>query len=252
MSFSSRLTASSSSSSAFVLGPAPIGTSGVFVATFAGLLALLLWDASGLDLAMARWAGGPHGFALRDDPVFIQVFHEVPRLLSWLCVAGLLVAIRWPVGLLRRLARAERVQLALTVLASVIAVSLLKHGSHSSCPWDLREFGGTAVYVSHWAWGVSDGGPGGCFPAGHASAALAYVGGWFVLRRRLPRAAAVWLASALVLGLALGLAQQWRGAHYMSHTLWSAWICWSIGWLGDLLAHTRWRTGDLLSKLNEF
>ena len=30
-------------------------------------------------------------------------------------------------------------------------------------------------------------------------------------------------------GLLLGLGQQWRGAHFMSHTLWSAWICWMVG-----------------------
>lgn len=228
------------------------GKSRILLATLAGLLVVLLWDASGLDLPLARWAGSAHGFPLRDDPVFLWVFHEGPRRLSWLCVAGLLAAIRWPVGLLRHLARAERVQLALTVLASVIVVSLVKRSSHASCPWDLREFGGTAVYVSHWAWGVADGGPGGCFPAGHASAALAYAGGWFVLRRRMPRAAASWLVTALVLGLVLGLAQQWRGAHYMSHTLWSAWLCWSVGGLIDLLAHTRWRTRTTTPKLNEF
>lgn len=247
MSSSSRLPVTSS----FVFASVSIGKSRTLIATLAGLLVVLLWDASGLDLPLARWAGSAHGFALRGDPVFLRVFHEGPRLLSWLCVVGLLAAIRWPTGLLRRLARGERMQLALTVLASVIAVSLVKRSSHSSCPWDLREFGGTAVYVSHWAWGVHDGGPGGCFPAGHASAAFAYVGGWFVLRRHMPRAAAYWLATALVLGLLLGLAQQWRGAHYMSHTLWSAWLCWSVGWVGDLLAHARGHAGNAALKLNE-
>ena len=27
----------------------------------------------------------------------------------------------------------------------------------------------------------------------------------------------------------LGLAQQMRGAHFMSHTLWTAWLCWTCG-----------------------
>jgi membrane-associated PAP2 superfamily phosphatase len=34
----------------------------------------------------------------------------------------------------------------------------------------------------------------------------------------------------------LGLAQQWRGAHFMSHTLWSAAVCWMIAWL----VHASW------------
>jgi membrane-associated PAP2 superfamily phosphatase len=25
-----------------------------------------------------------------------------------------------------------------------------------------------------------------------------------------------------------GVVQQMRGAHYMSHTLWTAWICWTV------------------------
>ena len=43
------------------------------------------------------------------------------------------------------------------------------------------------------------------------------------------RDAAWWLGAALVLGFGLGAVQQVRGAHYMSHTLWTAWLCWTIG-----------------------
>ena len=39
-----------------------------------------------------------------------------------------------------------------------------------------------------------------------------------------------WIGIVLV-ALALGLAQQWRGAHFMSHTLWSAVVCWLVAWL---------------------
>ena len=83
-----------------------------------------------------------------------------------------------------------------------------------------------ASYVSHWAWGVRDGGDGGCFPAGHASAGFAFLGGLFAFRHRLPATAARWLAGAMLTGLLLGVAQQLRGAHYMRHTLWTAWFCW--------------------------
>ena len=86
---------------------------------------------------------------------------------------------------------------------------------------------------------MRDGGAGHCFPAGHASAAFAYLAGWFVLRRSVARAVAMrWLAAALAAGLLLGLAQQVRGAHYMSHTLWTAWICWTVGLALEGLA--RW------------
>lgn len=205
------------------------------VLTLFALAALLSWDASRGDLWLARMAGTPMGFPWRDNPFLVHVMHVGARDLSWLLVIGLFVAIRWPVGLLRRLATRERVQLALTVLASVLAISALKNLSSTSCPWDLQEFGGVAHYVSHWSWGVSDGGPGGCFPAGHASAAFAYVGGYFVLRRVSARAAAVWLGVAVLAGFVLGISQQMRGAHYMSHTLWTGWVCWVVGLAIELL-----------------
>ncbi len=34
----------------------------------------------------------------------------------------------------------------------------------------------------------------------------------------------------------LGVSQQLRGAHYMSHTLWTAWICWTVGFAIELIA----------------
>jgi membrane-associated PAP2 superfamily phosphatase len=199
------------------------------------LALILCWDASGLDLPFARLAGTPNGFPWRDHAMFELVLHEGPRRLSWVCLIGLVIAIRWPFSVLRRLTRAERVQLALTVMASVVAISLIKTGSSTSCPWDQAEFGGMAHFVSHWHWGARDGGPGKCFPAGHASAAFAYLAGWFVFRRRDPAIARTWLWTALALGLVLGLGQQWRGAHYMSHTLWTAWLCWTIAYVIDSL-----------------
>jgi len=102
-----------------------------------------------------------------------------------------------------------------------------------SCPWDVQDFGGIAPYVSHWAWSVRDTGPGGCFPAGHASAAFACFGGYFVFRQTSPGVARAWLAAVVLSGLALGLAQQMRGAHFTSHTLWTAWVCWVVALIID-------------------
>ena len=209
----------------------------LFLLTAIAFVLIVLWDASGLDLALARLAGGVSGFALREDRLLVLSLHEIPRFLSMAGVVALLVAVRWPFGVLRRLALRDRLRLTLSVLAALAAVSLLKNASRSSCPWDLAEFGGVATYVSHWDWRLRDGGPGRCFPAGHASAAFAFLAGWFVLRRVAPRAAWVWLVTAGIVGLVLGWAQQWRGAHYMSHTLWTAWVCWTVALAIDVVAH---------------
>jgi membrane-associated PAP2 superfamily phosphatase len=44
----------------------------------------------------------------------------------------------------------------------------------------------------------------------------------------LRRTARTWLAAVLVLTAWTGLAQQARGAHFLSHTLWTAWWCWTL------------------------
>lgn len=202
--------------------------------TLVGLLCLLAWDAAGQDLPLARAFGAASGFPFRDHWFFVQVMHEAPRRIAWLLVLALGLFAWRPVGALRHTSQADRLQLALTTLLSLVVVSLLKYTSTTSCPWDLAEFGGVARYASHWALGTLDGGGGKCFPAGHASAGFAFVGGYFALRHRLPRAARLWLACALLAGLALGWAQQVRGAHFLSHTLWTGWLCWTTGWLCDL------------------
>lgn len=205
----------------------------VFLWTLGSFLLLLAWDSSGLDLAMARWFGTASGFALENHWFWRKVLHDDIRLWPWVIEFGLLIAIFLPVGALKQLHLARRAQFALTTLAALLTVSTIKRHSDTSCPWDLQAFGGLATYVSHWAWGVRDGGAGGCFPAGHASAGFAFFGGFFAFRPILPKTAWRWFAGAVAAGLIFGLAQQVRGAHYMSHTLWTAWFCWTVAAVAD-------------------
>lgn len=201
---------------------------------------LALWDATGLDLPLARWFGSPQGFALRHQSLFVLLLHELPRMAAWALLAALSVGVFRPWGFLRGLAQAQRWQLLLAVIGASLTIAVFKRISNTSCPWDLAEFGGVARYVSHWLWPMHDEGPGHCFPAGHASAAFAYLAGWFVLRRSAPDVARPWLAWVLLAGMVLGLAQQMRGAHYMSHTLWTAWLCWAWGLAVDTAVQLRW------------
>jgi hypothetical protein len=50
-----------------------------------------------------------------------------------------------------------------------------------------------------------------------------------VCDKRAPRAQGKYLFIAMTAGIVLGLSQQMRGAHFMSHTLWTAWLCWTVG-----------------------
>lgn len=204
--------------------------------TLGALACVVAWDAAGQDLAFAQVFGSSNGFPMRDQWFFMQVLHEGARRLGWLLVLLLALSVWWPRGFLRKLDVSERLQMAVSALLSLAVVSITKNLSATSCPWDLAQFGGVARHVSHWALGVLDGGSGRCFPAGHASAGFAFLGGYFALRHKAPTAARWWLAGALLAGFVLGAAQQVRGAHFMSHTLWTGWLCWTTGWLCDLAA----------------
>ncbi len=207
----------------FIRSPLPAVTLG-------GFAALLAWDASGWDRALAAWAGGAHGFALRENFLLSVILHDWGRRLSWLAALLLCLMVWWPVGPLRKLDAAARLRLAAGTLLAALAVSLLKGLSPASCPWDLHDYGGLARYASHWTL-RPDGGSGHCFPAGHASSGFAFLSGYFAFREVDAPVARAWLAAALGVGLLFGLGQQLRGAHFMSHTLWTAWICWVVAWL---------------------
>lgn len=194
--------------------------------TLVTLLVLVLWELSGRDLFAARLYGDAGGFALRDAWLASTVVHQGGRLLGW----GLLALLALDVWLfvLPGPSRRERLRWLAATLACLLLVPLAKQFSASSCPWDLAEFGGHAAYIPHWLPGVTDGGPGHCFPSGHAVAAFAFLSGYFLLREHRPGPARAWLAGVLLVGLAFGWGQLARGAHYPSHTLWSAWVCWLV------------------------
>ena len=217
-------------------GPTRHGRTDALVSAL-GLLALLAWDASGLDLAVVQAVGTVQGFALRDAWWTSRLLHDGGRLLGWAVLAALVINIWRPWW--RGPSQRERLGWALITLACLLLVPALKRISTTSCPWDLQAFGGVALYVSHWQFGLTDGGPGHCFPSGHAVAAFAFVSGWFALRPYATRAARIWLLGVLAFGALFGIAQLLRGAHYPSHTMWSAWICWTLCALFNA-AHGAW------------
>ena len=196
------------------------------------LLCLLAWDASGADLRVVQWFGTADGFAWRDHWLTAQVLHGGGRWLSGFAMIVVVVIAVRPFGFARRVSRPMRVWWLLTTLACLLLIPYIKSRSHISCPWDLAQFGGSAHWLSHADWRAwvapGDGGPGRCFPSGHASGAFSFLAGWFVLRGTAPLAARAWLATVIALGVVFGVAQLARGAHYPSHTLWTAWVCWTV------------------------
>lgn len=211
-----------------------------WLALLLGLLLTLCWDALGLDLVVMRWLGDAHGFALRDHWWLSVALHDKARQISTIVYLCLWLMVAWPVGSWRALPHWQRWEMALGTTLCLLAVNTIKRHSLTSCPWDLSLFGGVAQYVSHWQWGVADGGPGVCFPGGHASAAFAFWPMALVWRAHKPQRPVPWVLAIGAVGLLFGAVQTLRGAHYPSHTLWTALICATVALLNHGL-FLQWR-----------
>jgi len=208
-----------------------------------GLLLLALWESSRWDLPLIRVYGTASGFPWREHWLTTLVLHQGARAAGWGLLCWLILSLWKPAPLMRDLPWRERAWWSGTTLICVAVILMLKRASATSCPWSLHQFGGEfAAYVPHWVLGLADGGPGGCFPSGHASTAFAWLPGWFALRLHRPKLAQWFLFFVLASGCALAWAQMMRGAHFLSHSMWTAWICWSIGALSWHSLRT-WRDG---------
>ncbi|GGK14247.1 membrane protein [Luteimonas terricola] len=175
---------------------------------------------STIDTALAdtlfAWEG--HRWALADNPIARGLLHDAGQMASKLAWLGVVLA--WAathaVGCWRR-HRQPLARLAVSVLVATALVATLKQLMAVHCPWDLVRYGGTAM--------AGDGG-GACFPAGHAAAGYAWLALAFVPAT--PSRRRIGLAAGLGAGLVFGIDQQLRGAHFLSHDLWSAALCWMV------------------------
>ncbi|HKE95060.1 MAG TPA: phosphatase PAP2 family protein [Povalibacter sp.] len=116
----------------------------------------------------------------------------------------------------------------ISMVLTVGAVGLLKQFTNVDCPWDLQAFGGQFPYVHLFAHRPAGLRIARCFPAAHASSGYALMTLYFVGLAFGRRWARIGLIVGVVAGLLFGLAQQSRGAHFVSHDLWSAMFAWCI------------------------
>lgn len=113
-----------------------------------------------------------------------------------------------------------------SALITAAIVNVMKETSALDCPWDLSRYGGEKTFVSLFGQPIPGQSPGGCFPAGHASGAYCWLGLFFLARHFKPQWRFKALGGVLTLGLVFGIAQQLRGAHFVSHDLWTLYISW--------------------------
>lgn len=191
----------------------------------AALVFTLGWDTLGWDLPVSRYFANSQGFALTAHPIWGKGLYLSQRSLAWLTLFAV-VWICWrPIWPFSNMLKAERIAMLCTVILSIFVIQYFKRKSLTSCPWSLQEFGGQAQYVSHWLIGVRDGDSGRCFPAGHSSGALCFLAVPVYLLWHNKRWAYWTLLVVLIAGSIWGGTQVFRGAHYVSHTLWTGTIC---------------------------
>ncbi|HBL26766.1 MAG TPA: PAP2 family protein [Acidobacteria bacterium] len=203
--------------------------------TFA-VLAILI-EGTGLDLRLsdAWYDAAVKAFPYRHAWWADDLLHDRGRDLVGLVVLAALViwgaagrGARWALLDRWRPWRRRALYLALTVLLSAGAAGVGKAFSDRHCPWDVDRYNGHAPYAPLFTSLPQEVEPGHCFPSSHAATGFGLLGLYFVFLDRSRRAAWVGLGIGLGVGGLFSFAQLVRGAHFLSHDLWSAALCWAI------------------------
>jgi len=212
-----------------------------------GILALVLlalasnrYSDFDLRITSAFYDAAVQRFPYRHHPVW-TLLHDGQK---WFAVGvGVLLLCIWlyrevrrdDAAMTRRIRRFTLYTLSAALL-SAGAVSLAKGSSSHSCPWDLSAYGGTADYYRIAQARPPHPGPGRCLPSGHASTAFMWIAAVYGCRRWFPSWRVLALRAVLTLGALASATQIVRGAHFLSHIVLSAALCWAICALADGLA----------------
>ena len=195
------------------------------------ILAIGTWTEFDLALADAAFDPVRREFPLRGSWVAETFGHLWVRRASVVLGAGFIGMAVWDGVRPRPWTAWRRAQVRLVGLAAALipaGVAALKQLSASHCPWDIDRYGGTAPYVRLLDALPAGVAPGHCMPGGHASSVLWMISLAVFWLPASPRMAAAAFAGLFSLGMAAGVLQQLRGAHFLTHTLWSGWIACAV------------------------
>lgn len=172
------------------------------------------------------WVSPFGEFALKQDWYLATLNHRDVK--DVLIVVYLTFLVLWMATFKIEQLKAKRWQYGYLFWISMLCtcvVGLIKAQAAHACPWDM-----THQTATGFVWDFSAT-AGHCFPGGHASTGFALVTGYFCYRLRERNRAWFYLFAGLTLGFAMGWAQMMRGAHFLSHNLWTGWICLTINFV---------------------
>lgn len=191
-----------------------------------------------LDHAITNyWFDSVHQvFPLKNSYWLETINHKLLKYIVIIIAFGLLVT-----GIIKR--RIDFITAAIMIGLGSAVVGILKSISQHACPWDLVAYGGKALEYPLLNTVNYFDKPGHCFPAGHASGGFSLMALFFLFYPKNRKLALIALASAFALGHIMGFGQVVRGAHFLSHNLWSCWWVWLTqvtlyGLLSSYLPHS--------------
>jgi len=214
----------------------------VALPVIAGLLLAFIYPHTNLDAWLIQPFYDTHAlvFPLKNDGFLENVMHKGLR--NLMIVVSLMMLAFWIFGLKiwgfilknqssghwSKVYHRQFLWIFIAMVISTSAISVLKRLSMHSCPWDLLPYGGTQPWIPLFGNLPAAAEMGHCFPGGHASGGFALIAIYFGFRDSLPKLANAGLIFGLLFGFAMGWGQMMRGAHFMSHNLWTAWVVWMI------------------------
>lgn len=203
----------------------------ICILTVSALCLIFIYPLTQLDEALINPYYDPvtHQFLLKKDFLLEMFMHKGLKYL--MMIIALITCWLWMASFKFDHLRNHRSALIYTFIGMVIAttaVSLTKRLSPHACPWDLSLYGGDQPLLALFEPLPSGINLGQCFPAGHASGGFALWSFYFFFRNSQPKVAITGLYAGAFFGAVMGWAQMMRGAHFMSHNLWSAWLVWLV------------------------
>jgi len=174
------------------------------------------------DIASGKWIGADTWWAstvLHDGGRWLVRIIAFGALFTWLTTF-----LGWGSHKLRR----QAAYVATAIILCTGIVGTLKAITNVDCPWDLALYGGDRPLIPWFAARPDNLPHAQCFPGAHSSSGFSLLCLYFLFADRGKAIRWVGLLTGLVLGGLFSFAQQARGAHFLSHDVWSAVICWYV------------------------
>lgn len=173
------------------------------------------------------WVDSSGHYALINNVYLNQIGHNVLKYIVIFIAALHLICLVY-LKIYKKNVRLQKIcmMVLLSMACSVSVIALLKSLSSHACPWSMVEMHlGQVRWHQTVAMGTK------CFPGGHASGGFSLIILFFAYRHFSPRISGYGLVLSLLLGLMMSWVQIVRGAHFLSHNLWSLWWSWLIAFV---------------------